>query len=111
MYSAAISRPGDGVPRPCKASDAKKETSAFRLLAVSREAICRAAGDNCAKAQPAPKKPAATVRKPLRDMWLHHSPAIAPLRSVLCRRCYTRLMMPRQVLAPQRHGTVSISLA
>src|ERR1700674_1942165 len=39
MYSAAIPRPAEGVPRPCSASDARKETSAFRPLAVSREVI------------------------------------------------------------------------
>lgn len=34
MNSAAMSSPGDGVKRPCRASDERKERSAFKLLAV-----------------------------------------------------------------------------
>src|ERR1022692_2332688 len=44
MNSAAMSSPREGVPRPSSASDARKDTSAFRSLAVSREAICWAVG-------------------------------------------------------------------
>src|ERR1035437_5690808 len=44
MYSAAMSSPGEGVARPCKASDARKETSALRSLARRRAAMRWASG-------------------------------------------------------------------
>src|SRR5437879_5468285 len=36
MYSAAMSSPGEGVARPCRASDARKETSALRSAGAER---------------------------------------------------------------------------
>src|ERR1039458_7474029 len=44
MYSAAMSSPGDGVARPWRASDARKETSALRSLGRRRAAMRWASG-------------------------------------------------------------------
>src|SRR5579863_9142426 len=54
MYSDAISNPGEGVPLPCSASDARNETSAFRSLAVRRLVrIGKIAEPDCAAAMAA----------------------------------------------------------
>jgi hypothetical protein len=55
-----MSSPGDGVPLPWSASDARKETSAFKSLGVRRLAICGSiAGPVCAAATAAMKAAAA----------------------------------------------------
>src|ERR1019366_9484863 len=54
MYSAARSRPREGVARPSRASAAKKETSALRSLARTWAAIRSASGGwPCAASRPA----------------------------------------------------------
>src|ERR1035438_2674169 len=54
MYSAAISSPRDGVARPSRASDARKETSALRSLARTCAAMRSASGGwICAASRPA----------------------------------------------------------
>src|SRR4051794_22364748 len=80
MNSAAISSPGDGGPRPCSASDARKETSAWRSFAVSCAAICCAEGV-CATTAAAPMNRAPVAAHSLLniktewniDLWLECS--------------------------------------
>src|SRR5450432_1084817 len=79
MNSAAMSRPAEGVPRPWRASEARKETSAFRLFGVRRRAICCAAGDNWAWTDAARR-----ARRSMRCIWLHDNPTSGCLLQIDC---------------------------
>src|SRR5450759_842203 len=83
MYSAARSSPREGVARPSRASDARKETSALRSLARTCAAMRSASGGwPCAASRPAAAREAKVASGKFRERTIPMIPLSPLLRQV-----------------------------